>query len=101
MDRQFTEIDQLRIRSAVETAAENGLFEVIILTFPSSYLEDRGRRINNADADWNKHLSGYAEKVCTAYEDFGQPHGFKLFARILNYPDGKIGEVGFFLSWKS
>ena len=25
--------------------------------------------------------------------------GFKLEARILNFPDGKSGDVGLFLSW--
>ena len=101
MDRHFTEADRIRIRGMIEKAAENNLFEINILTFPSEYLEDHGRRINSADANWREHLSGYAKSLCEAFEDLGQPQGYKLIARILNYPDGMIGDIGLFVSWKA
>ena len=100
MERRFTEEDRSRIRRRVETAAKQGLFELQILEFPSEYLEDHGRRINNNDADWSDHLCGYAKECFQAFQDLARPQGYKLVARVLNYPDGMIGDIALVVSWK-
>jgi hypothetical protein len=88
-----------RVNAAVKRAAQQGLREIRVLTFPASYCNDHGRRINNAEPDWPDSLEGFAKR---AHEFFGKelkPLGFKARTQILNYPDGKPGEVGYFLSW--
>jgi len=100
MEKKFTEADRVRIRGRTERAAGQGLIELEFLRFPSEYLEDHGRRINNGDPDWPVSLTGYAKSCYDAFQDLGQPQGYKLIARVLNYPDGMIGDIGFYLSWK-
>ena len=100
LERRFTEDDRIRTRSRIEKAAEQGLFELEFLKFPSEYLEDHGRRINNGDRDWHEHLCGYAKECYDAYQDLGQPQGYRLVARVLNYPDGMIGDIALVVSWK-
>ena len=50
-----------RVNNAVRRAAEQGLSEVRVITFPASYCNDRGRRINNNEPDWPDSLVGYAK----------------------------------------
>lgn len=100
LERRFTEDDRLRARRTIEKAADAGFFEVELIKFPSEYLDDHGRRINNGDRDWHQHLTGYAKATYDAYQDLGQPQGYKLVARVLSYPDGMIGDIGFYVSWK-
>ncbi|MHC4502818.1 MAG: hypothetical protein ACYTFI_05885 [Planctomycetota bacterium] len=52
LQRKFTEDDRLKYRAMIERAADRGLFEIEVLRFPSEYLEDHGRRINNFEKDW-------------------------------------------------
>ena len=100
MERRFTEDDRVRIRSRIEKAADQGLFELEFLRFPAEYLEDHGRRINNGDRDWHEHLCGYAKECYDAFQDLGQPQGYRLVARVLNYPGGMIGDLALVVNWK-
>ena len=100
MERKFTEDDRIRIRQRIETAAEAGFFELEVLKFPSEYLEDHGRRINNNDQDWSEHLCGYAKELCDAFQDLAQPQGYKLITRVVDYPGGMIGDIALVVSWK-
>jgi hypothetical protein len=100
MERRFTEADRVQLRARAERAADQRQNDVEILRFPSEFLEDHGRRINNFDKDWPVSLTGYAKSVYDAYKDLGQPQGYKLIARVLDYPNGMIGDIGIFLSWK-
>ena len=70
-----------------------------IVTFPASYCNDQGRRINNAEPDWPDSLEGFAKKAHAFFEAELKPLGFRARAQILNYPDGRLGDVGLFLSW--
>jgi hypothetical protein len=88
-----------RINAAVKRAAGQGLHEVQVLTFPASFCNDQGRCINNAEHDWPDSLEGFAKKAHVFFEAELKPLGFKSRAQILNYPDGRLGDVGFFLSW--
>ena len=88
-----------RINAAVKRAAEQGLHEVQVLTFPASFCNDQGRRINNAEADWPVSLEGFAKKAHEFFETELKPLGFKTRAQVLSYPDGRLGDVGIFLSW--
>ncbi len=100
LQRKFTENDRLKFRGMGERAADKGLFEIQILTFPSEYLEDHGRRINNFDKDWPVSLTGFAKACYDAYVDLAKPQGYKIIAKVLDYPNGMIGDIGLYLSWK-
>jgi len=88
-----------RVNAMVKRAAERGLHEIQVLTFPANYCNDQGRRINNAEPDWPSSLEGFAKKAHEFFEAELKPLGFGTRAQILNYPDGKLGDVGLFLSW--
>jgi len=83
----------------VNRAAEAGQSEVQIYEFPSFLCSDRGRAINNFEADWHKSLSGRPQLAYEFWRDQLQPLGFGLKAQILNYPDGFPGDVGLSLIW--
>jgi len=99
MSRDILPDMMARVMAVVRRAAEQGKSEVLLFQFPSEYCTDRGRAINNADPDWPKSLDGFARRAYEAYEREFKPHGYKLQARILDYPKGMPGNVGFFLTW--
>jgi hypothetical protein len=88
-----------RVNAVVRRAAEQGLHEVEVVTFPASYCNDQCRRINNAEPDWPQSLEGFAQKAYEFFEAELKPIGFRARAQILSYPEGKLGDVGLFLSW--
>jgi hypothetical protein len=87
------------VNAVVKRAAEQGLHEIQVFTFPASYCNDQGRRINNAEPDWPDSLEGFAKKAYEFFVKELKPLGFHSRAQILNYPDGRLGDVGLFLSW--
>jgi len=99
LDKEFTEADRDRIKDLTRAAVRAGNFEVEILRFPADYLDDNGRAVNNADRTWPNYLTGYARSICEAYIDIAQPLGYRLVARVLDYRDGNIGDIGLFLRW--
>jgi len=88
-----------RVNAVVRRAAEQGLHEVQVVTFPASYCNDQGRRINNTEPDWPDSLQGFAKKAHEFFEAELKPLGFRARAQVLSYPDGELGDVGLFLSW--
>ena len=88
-----------RINAAVRIAAERGLHQLQVVTFPSSLCTDRGRSINNADPDWPTTLTGFAKKAYDYYEKELRPLGYKLTAEIVTWPDGLPGDVAMSLKW--
>jgi hypothetical protein len=89
-----------RLNRAVNAAVERGQNEVMVMRFPATWLTDKGRSINNFEADWPSTLTGRAK---AGYEEVFkkelEPMGYKLKAQILNFPGGMPGEVGLFLVW--
>jgi cyclopropane fatty-acyl-phospholipid synthase-like methyltransferase len=88
-----------RFNGWVRRAAEQGRSDIEILRFPSEYCTDRGRAINNFEAGWPETLTGAARKVYDAYVQHLRAQGYKIHAKILNYPDGGLGEVGIYIAW--
>lgn len=93
--------DQLRglVMSLVNRAAERGAKEVEVYRFPSELCTDRGRAINNFEADWDQTLTGRPKFAHDMWREQLKPLGFGLEARVLEYPGGKPGDIGFFLTW--
>ncbi len=89
-----------RLNRAINAAVERGQNEIMVLRFPAAWLSDKGRAINNFEADWPATLTGRAK---AAYEEIFkkelEPMGYKVKAQILNFPGGMPGEVGIYLSW--
>src|SRR5215467_4239443 len=88
-----------RINKAVRIAAQQGKHQLEVLTFPSTYCSDGGRRINVADPEWPDTLSGFARKAYEFYVKELRPLGYKLSAEIVTWPDGLPGDVAMYLKW--
>jgi hypothetical protein len=99
MSREVHPEAQARVNAAVRRAAEQGNRQLLAVTFPASYCNDKGRCINNLEADWPGSLEGFAKRAYEYYLSELKPLGFKLHAQVLDYPGGMPGNVGLYLSW--
>jgi hypothetical protein len=88
-----------RINQAVSVAAKRGLHQIQVVTFPSSFCSDGGRRINIADPEWPSTLEGFAKRAFDFFDKELRPLGYKLHAEIISFPGGMPGDVGLFLKW--
>ena len=88
-----------RINNAISIAAKQGRHQIEVLTFPCQYCNDRGRRINNGDADWPDSLEGFARKAYEFYAKELRPMGFKLTAAVVSFEGGVPGTVAMNLKW--
>lgn len=88
-----------RINNAVSIAAKQGYHQIQVVTFPSSFCTDGGRRINIADPEWASTLDGFAKQAYEFYDKELRPLGYKLHAEIISFPGGMPGDVGLFLKW--
>jgi hypothetical protein len=88
-----------RFMAAVQRAAKLGQAELLVLQFPSSYLADGGRKINNFAPDWPSSLDGFAKRAFDFFDEHLRPHGYRCRAQILDFPGGKPGDVGIFIVW--
>jgi hypothetical protein len=80
-------------------AAENGAKECMLLRFPNEVCIDGGRAINAVAKNWPATLRGEPAEIYLRWERDLKPQGFSLSARVLEFPDGKPGDIGFFLVW--
>jgi CBS domain-containing protein len=80
-------------------AAECGQAQYQLLRFPSQVCIDGGRAINTAEHDWPATLRGEAAELYLLWERELKPRRFTLSARVLDFPDGKPGDIGLFLGW--
>jgi hypothetical protein len=87
------------LNTAVRRTAEQNRSELMVMSFPSDFCTDGGRRINNVEADWPESLQGHARRAYDFYEQHLRALGYKVYAQILDYPDGMPGKVGLFLKW--
>jgi CBS domain-containing protein len=81
-------------------AAERGQKDFMLLRFPSELCSDGGRAINVPLPEWPDTLRGEAAELYLRWERDLKPSGFRLSARILDFPGGKPGDAGLFLSWE-
>jgi hypothetical protein len=99
----------------INRAFEQGETELMLTSFPSSFCTDDGRAIINAGAppinkpdknappprepEWLSTLPRGARPIFDYWKQHLEPGGFTFSARIINYPDGKPGDVGLFFGW--
>lgn len=97
--RGLTDVDRKHMVSKIKTAFESGQREAMLVSFPSDYCTDGGRRINNRLPGWQDTLPAGAHVFLEFWRDALQPGGFGLGARVLDFPRGVLGDVGLFVTW--
>ncbi len=85
--------------SQARRAAAAGLFEHMLLRFPSQLCTDGGRAINAPDAHWPDTLRGEPADVFARWRNELHPRGFKIAAQIIDFPEGLPGDAALFLMW--
>jgi hypothetical protein len=88
-----------RINKAVRIAAEQGRHQLQVVTFPCTFCNDGGRRINIADPEWPSTLEGFAKKAYDFFVKELRPLGYKLHAEIVSFPGGMPGDAALVLMW--
>lgn len=99
IDHHLTDEHWRDVLHRARVAAENGERELLILQFPHELCSDGGRAINVAEPDWPSTLRGEAAETYLRYERDLVSRGFHLIAKVLNFPNGYIGDIGLFLHW--
>ena len=95
----LTEAERKGVLSKVKVAFEAGQREVMLVSFPSDFCTDGGRRVNNRLPGWQDTLPGGARALHGFWREALRPGGFGFGARILNFPAGVLGDVGLFVTW--
>lgn len=80
-------------------AARHGAQEFMLLRFPSDVCTDGGREINAPLPSWPRTLRGQPAEIYRRWESELRPHGFRIAARVLDFPGGFPGDIGLFLVW--
>ncbi len=101
----------------IKRAFERGETELMIASFPSSFCTDGGRAVINAGAppinkpskedaaaqanspDWLATMPVAVRKVYDYWKTNLKRGGFGFSARVINFPEGKPGDVGLFFTW--
>ncbi|WP_119270575.1 hypothetical protein [Taklimakanibacter deserti] len=88
-----------RVAVIIQRAVSNGLTEVQVYRFPNTLCTDRGRAINQQERGWETTLTGVPKEIFEFWKRKLQPLGYKLYAQIVEFPDGVPGDVGITLKW--
>jgi hypothetical protein len=99
IDRHITDENWRLLIQQARKAAQSGEKEFMLLRFPSALCADGSRAINVGEAAWPASLRGEAAEVYLRWERDLKPGGFRLSARIIDFPDGLPGDVGLCLAW--
>jgi len=100
IDQHLSDENWRNLVQQARVAAERGALEFMLLRFPSQLCSDSGRAINASEPDWPDTLRGEAAELYLHWARDLKPQGFRLAARVLDYPGGMPGDVGLFLAWK-
>ena len=80
-------------------AAEHGQKELMVVQFPASLCSDGGRAVNTPLPDWPETLRGEPGEMYLRWKRDLKSRGFRLEARVLDFPGGMPGDIGLFLVW--
>ena len=89
-----------RAATVIQRAVNNGLTEVFVGRFPSQLCTDHGRAINQAEAGWEKTLTGRPKELYDFWHKYLQPRGYRLSVQIVDFPGGMPGDFGMTLIWR-
>jgi len=111
------QLDENKVRvvlDRIRRAFDRGETELLLTSFPCAFCSDSGRAIINADlppinkpkeppADaepaWIATLPAGGRVVYDYWKTNLKPGGFQFSARILNYKEGRPGDIGLFFAW--
>jgi len=94
--------DEARMKRAaaiIQRAAGNGLSEVFVGRFPNQLFTDRGRAINQAEAGWEKTLTGLPKEIYDFWAQYLRPRGYRIKFQVVDFPGGMPGDIGVTLTW--
>jgi hypothetical protein len=90
-----------RAAAIINRAVNNGQTEVEVGRFPNKLLTDRGRAINQQEQGWEETLTGLPKEIYQFWKKYLQARGYRMKFQIVDWPDGKPGDVGISLSWSN
>jgi CBS domain-containing protein len=99
IDKHIADRDWQTLLHEARVAAEHGEKEYMLLRFPSELCSDHGRAINLPEEGWPETLRGEAAEIYLRWQRDLHPRGFRLAARVLDFPGGFPGNIGLFLIW--
>ncbi|WP_425906533.1 hypothetical protein [Nitrobacter sp. TKz-YC02] len=95
-----SEEEKIQLASTViQRAVRNGLTEVQVYRFPNSLCTDKGRAINQQEADWENTLTGIPKEIFELWRDYLKPRGYRISYQIIDYPGGVPGDIAVTISW--
>ncbi len=97
--RRLTDSQWREMLSLARRGAAAGLREHMLIRFPSQLCVDGGRAINAPDPNWPQTLRGEPADVFRRWRNELQPHGFRIAAQIVDFPEGVPGDAALFLMW--
>jgi hypothetical protein len=98
-EQRVTEQNVKNAINRLRELAAAGETEAMVLRFPNELCTDGGRAINNSESDWPKSLTGYPRDIYEKWQIGFRDQGYRLTAKILEFPGGMPGDVGMYLSW--
>lgn len=112
LDKRRHEVDEMlaadltdagwqRMLHEARIAASKGEKEHMLVKFPCELCTDHGRAVNVPDPSWPATLRGLPAQVFLRWRRELRELGFKLGARVIDFPDGMPGHIGLFLIWGS
>jgi hypothetical protein len=96
------EVTKQQVERAVQRfqhAAAAGQTEMIVFSFPARLCTDGGRMINNALDGWQETLVGKPRSIYEAWQRYLKDKGYGFRARVLDYPQGMLGDIGLVIIW--
>lgn len=97
--RRVTEQNVQNAIARIRALAAAGETEVMALRFPNALCTDGGRAINNNESDWPRTLTGFPQEIYNKWQEAFRSEGYRLTAKILEFPGGMPGDVGLFIGW--
>ncbi|WP_334175349.1 hypothetical protein [Pseudoxanthobacter sp.] len=98
---EFVSDVKKNLLSQMRIAAERGETDVLVMRFPNELCTDRGRALNNGEADWPATLTGRPKQAYALWTEHLKSAGYELKAQIIDWPGGMPGDIGFYLSWEA
>ena len=94
--------DEERLKRAaaiINRAVNNGSTEVFVGRVPNTLFTDHGRAINQQEPGWEQTLTGLPKELFEFWKQYLQPRGYRIKFQIVDWPEGKPGDIGITLSW--
>lgn len=88
-----------RLARRIAMAVSQGKLEFEAVRFPRDLTTDNARAINQAEAGWEKTLTGLPKIAHDYWAKVLKPKGYHLRAEVVTYPGGMPGDCALILSW--